>query len=294
MDSIVQNVVDALTLGSLYALLGLGIALVFGIMQLVNFAHAELLMFGGYALFVTAALAWPLSMAISIIFVILLALTMERVAFRGIRGANPATGLITAFAVSFLLQNVAILVFGGRPKTVALPEVLSESFVLGNIRVAKLNVLVVGLTILLLGVLGAFLKRTNLGIQMRAAAEDFEMARLLGVRADVVIATAFAMSGFLAGVAAIILVAQTGTLTPTMGILPVLMAFAVTILGGLGSLTGAVLAGFVLGGLQATFQIVLPLDIRPYRDAFVFSFVILILLVRPQGLIVVRSARGQI
>ena len=136
---------------------------------------------------------------------------------------------------------------------------------------------------------GLFLKKTRLGVQMRAAAEDFPMARLLGVRANTVIAAAFALSGLLAGVAAILLVAQTGTLTPTMGVTPVLVAFVATIIGGLGSLGGAVIGGFALGTLTVTLQAELPLALRAYRDAFVFGGVIAILVFRPNGLLGAKS-----
>ena len=291
MNALIQFVIDAASVGSLFALLGLGIALIFGIMGLVNFAHAELIMFGGYLLFLTSDLPWPLPWLICIVGVVILALAMERVAFRKIRGADPATGLIASFAVAFLLQNVAILVFGGRPKSVAMPAILQEFVTFDGIRIPFLNLLIIGTTAVILVALWAFLGRTAMGVQMRAAAEDFDVARLLGVRADRVIAVAFALSGVLAAVAAIFLVAQTGTLTPTMGVWPVLIAFAVTIIGGLGSLSGAVLSGFVLGALTVAFQTLLPLEIRPYRDAFVFGGLILLLLLRPRGLIPPRVAR---
>ena len=145
------------------------------------------------------------------------------------------------------------------------------------------------MTLALLAAVGLFLRRTTLGTQMRAAAEDFRMARVLGIRANTVIASAFALSGLLAGTAAILLTAQTGTASPTMGVNIVLVAFTATILGGMGSLRGAVLGGFSIGVLTVTLQASLPLDLRPYRDAFVFAAVLAVLVVRPQGLLPARA-----
>jgi branched-chain amino acid transport system permease protein len=139
-----------------------------------------------------------------------------------------------------------------------------------------------------------FLRKASLGVQMRAAAEDFEVARLLGVRANRVIAAAFALSGLLAGVASILLVGTTGSVTPTMGVTPVLIAFIATVMGGMGSLIGAVIGGFVLGALTVVLQIALPLQLRGYRDAFAFGTVLLILLVRPQGLIVPETEQSRV
>src|SRR3990172_3961635 len=282
MQFALQNAVDAISLGSLYALFALGIALIFGIMQLVNFAHGELIMVGGYALFFLGHPPWPLLIAGVLVIVIAFALVMERVAFRPVRGANPATLLVTSFAVSFFLQNLAILIFSSRPKAVALSPIFTEFFAVGGLRIAKLNVLIVLVTILLLTGLAAFLKKTPLGVQMRAAAEDFGMARLLGVRANTVIATAFAISGLLAGVAALLLEAQTATLTPTMGLNPVIIAFVATVIGGMASLPGAVLGGFTLGCLTVALHASLPPEFRAYRDAFAFGAVIAILVFRPQ------------
>ena len=139
-----------------------------------------------------------------------------------------------------------------------------------------------------------FLTRTRIGVQMRAAAEDFRMARLLGVRANRVIATAFAISGLAAALAAFVLVAQTGTVSPTMGLSPVLVGFVAMVLGGMGSLRGAVLGGYVLGVVTVALQSYLPLEMRFYRDAFAYTVVILVLLVRPQGLVVARSTTQRV
>jgi branched-chain amino acid transport system permease protein len=246
-------------------------------------------MIGAYALFFIVSPPWPVRIAAILGITVFAALAMERVAFRPARGADPDTLLITSFAVSFLLQNLAILSFGALPRSVAIAPFLTGSVRIGSYSIPNIDLVTVGVTAFLLLVLGLFLARTRLGVQMRAAAENFTMARLLGVRADTVIATAFALSGLLAGVAAIILTQQTGIIEPTIGVAPVLAAFVATILGGLGSLVGAVVGGYFLGGLTVALQATLPLALRSYRDAFVFAAVLLVLVLRPQGLLVHRS-----
>jgi branched-chain amino acid transport system permease protein len=294
MTTVLQYAIDAISLSSLYAVLALGIALIFGVMRLINFAHGELIMIGAYAAFYLVDTPWPVLVLATVAVVVTAALLMERAAFRPVRSASPATLLVTSFALSYLVQNLAIIVFGARPKTVSLSVGLTESFEVGELRIPKLNVLTVGVTVLLLASLVVFLKRTSIGVQMRAAAEDFGMARILGVRANAVIATAFALSGLLAAVAALLLVLQTGAITPSMGLGPVIIAFIATVIGGMGSLSGAVLGGFVLGSLSVALQAALPVELRPFRDAFVFGAVLAILLLRPQGLVVLRSARARI
>lgn len=294
MTVVVQNGIDAISLGSLYALLALGVALVFGIMGLINFAHGELIMAGGFALVYLGHPAWPILVAATLAIVVVLALAIERASFRPVRGANPITLLVTSFALSYLLQNLAQLIFGSIPRVTSLWTGLSEAFTIRSVSIPKLDVVTVGGTLVLLLALTLFLNRTRLGVQMRAAAENFRMARVLGVRANTVIATAFALSGLLAGVAAILLVARTGVVTPTMGSGPVLVAFIATVLGGMGSLRGAVLGGFVVGAITVALQAYLPLELRYYRDAFAYAAVIAMLLLRPQGLIVAKGVVARI
>jgi branched-chain amino acid transport system permease protein len=295
MTEIAQYVIDALSLGSLYAVFALGIALVFGIMGLINFAHGELIMAGGYALVLLQDDVGFGRLIALFAVVVLLALAMERVAFRPVRKADPETMLVTSFAVSFLLQSLAVLIFGGLPRSVTpWASITSEHFTVGGLQIQYLDLLAVVTTAVILAGLALFFGRTRIGVQMRAAAEDFTTARLLGVRANTVIALSFALSGALAGVAALFLVAKTGIVTPSMGLAPVLAAFIATIVGGLGSVQGAVLGGYVLGAITVALQAALPLDLRPYRDAFVFAAVIAVLLLRPQGLLVPRTAQRRV
>jgi branched-chain amino acid transport system permease protein len=294
MTNVIQNIIDALALGSLYALFALGVALIFGIMRLVNFAHGELIMVGAYVLVLISDAPFVVKAVGAVLVSIAFALLMERIAMRPVRNSDPTTLLITSFAVSYLLQNLAILILGSTPKSGQVSQTLSESFNIGSLSVSKLDVATVVVTLVLLGGLALFLNRTPIGVQMRAAAENFRMARLLGVPANRVIATAFGISGLLAGIAAVFLVAQTGNVSPTLGLTPVLFAFMATVLGGLGSLSGAVVGGFLLGGVSVALQALLPLGVRDYRDALLFGAVLLVLVLRPQGLIVPRTAVGRI
>lgn len=304
MQAIVQNIVDALSLGSLFALTALGISLLFGIMRLVNFAHGDLITVGAYALIIPSTNsnavmyigAWPVILTIVAIclVVIILAVLCERIAFRPLRGADPSVLMIASFAVSYFLQNALIMIYGGRPKGVDLWPFLQQQVQIGSIRLQLLQLMTIATTFVLLGLLALFLHRSALGRQMRAASENFLMARLLGVRANLVIAAAFALSGFFAAVVSMFYVVQRGTLAYDVGVPLVMAGFVATVIGGMGSVLGAVLGGFFVGVANVFFQVVLPIEMRSNRDAFVFAFVVLILLIRPSGLIKVKSVEERV
>jgi branched-chain amino acid transport system permease protein len=291
---LLQTSVDAISLGALYALITLGMAIVFSIMRLVNFAHGELLMIAGYALIAFGSVPLGLMIIATLVVVVVAALAMERVAFRPVRDSDPATLLITSFAISFLLQNLARLIEGSEPKTITLSGDLLQSWTLGSIHIQKVQALTLVTTIVAVVALSLFVNRTRMGVQMRAAAEDFGMARLLGVRANRVIAVAFALSGLLAAIAGTLLVAQTGAVTPTMGLTPVLVGFVASVLGGIGSLRGAVIAGMLLGIVATLLQAYLPVELRYYRDAFTYGAVLLALILRPEGLVRVRTRQVRV
>jgi branched-chain amino acid transport system permease protein len=294
VSTAVQHVVDASALGSFYALFALGIALIFGIMRLVNFAHGELIMVGSFAVYFTQTLWWPLIVLAAVAASIAMALVTERVAFRPIRGASPATLLITSFAVSYLLQSSARLVFTSLPKSADIDPLLRESFVVRGVFFSWLTVITIGVTVLLLVALAVFLRTTAIGTQMRAAAEDFDAARLCAVDANRVVAVAFALSGLLAGVAALLVVGQTGSLFPTMGLTPVLFGFTAAVIGGMGSLAGAVLGGYLLGAGSTALSIMLPTSVAPFRDVFLFLLVLVVLTVRPEGIVRARGAVSRV
>lgn len=304
MMSFMQTLVDAAALGGLYALVSLAIGFVFGIMRLINFAQGDYIAVGAYALVVpTASVAPPLLfgalpaplMVIAVLLtVVILALATERIAFRPLRQTNPATLLVSSFAVSYFLQHLIMLVHTGRPKSIDISGAMGNAVDIGGLRVPGTQLLTMAVAVGLLAALVLFLKRTAIGVQMRAAAESFQMARLLGVSANRVIAVAFAVSGVLSGTVSLLLIMQTGTLDIRMGMMPVIYAFFATVIGGMGSLPGAALGGFLVGAVSVLLQTYLPADLRPFRDAGVFILVILTLLWRPSGLIATSANRERV
>lgn len=288
LNESLQFLINALSLGGLYALMALGLALVYSILQLANFAYGELVMVGGYTLLVVGRvkpLPWLIVAVISIVMAIITSLLLERVAFRPVRHASPNTMLITSFAVSTLLQNAALLLISPRTRAVRIPSFFIENIKLGGLLISKSNLLSLVVSLATLGLLTLFLRRTILGSALRAAADDFVMTRLLGVRANQVIAAAFAISGCLAGLVALFWVGRTASVVPHIGLNPVLIAFVASVIGGMGSLTGAVVGGYLLGLLTVGLNTILPQGLLDFRQAFLFGIVILLLLFRPQGLI---------
>jgi branched-chain amino acid transport system permease protein len=221
----------------------------------------------------------------------LFAFGMERVAFRPVRGADATTLMVTSFAVSYVLQNLAIVIAGSEPQPIELGGSLIKPLDVLGIRVPKLDLITMGTSLVLVIGLVLFLKRTSLGIQMRAAAEDLRTARLLGVRVNGVIAAAFIISGLLAAAIALLLVVQTGSVSPMMGVTPLIVGIMAAVIGGMGRLAGAAVGGFLLGCVTIALQATLPADIRGYRDAMVYALIIAVLVFRPQGLLAGRAPR---
>ena len=290
-----QTIADSIVLGSLYAIFALGISLIFGIMRLVNFAHGELIMLGALVIVWLDDAPLYVQLPVAVLVPVAAALALERVVFRPARGASPTTLLVMSFAVSVGIQNLVQAIRGDtKPQGANVSGWLGGRVEIGSVVVSRLAVLTVVVVGALLVLLALFLQRSALGVQMRAAAEDFEMSRLLGVRADVVIASAFAISGLLAGVGAILLMGQTGTWSHGMGLVPVIYGFVATVLGGLGSLSGAVIGGYVVGGLATTLQVTLPERFASFRDAVLFVILFLVLAARPNGLVQLRSQLGRV
>ena len=290
MDSIsdfVQYLVSSLSVGGLYALMALGLVIVYGISQLINFAYGELIMVAGYGLLIFGRswLPWVIVAIMSVICAIIFALGMDQIAFRPVRNASPTTMLITSFAVSTLLQSVALLLISPRPRAPRLPSIFVESVQIAGIRVKVVDVIALVVSIIALVALQIFLRKSIVGLSLRAAADDFTMTRLVGVNANKVIATAFAISGLLAGIVALFWIGRIGQVLPTVGFQPVLIAFIASVVGGLSSIKGAVLGGYILGFLTIGLQTWLPQDVNAYRDAIMFGIVIVMLLIRPEGLI---------
>ena len=295
MIPFLQNLIDAISLGSIYALVALGIGLLFGILRLINFAHGDFITIGAYALIVPSAdvtarlmiggWPWPLLIPAVCLIVVVAALLTDALVFRPIRRASSPTLMIASFAVSYIIQNGVLMAYGSRPKAVDLWSGANTQVLIGTLRVPMLQLITLVTTLVLMAAISLFLKRTSYGVQMRAAAEDFRMAQYLGVRGNVVIGIAFAISGILAGVVSLLYTTQAGSLSHTMGVPLALFAFVAVVVGGMGSLVGAVVGGFAIGIIVTMLQAYLPPDLRAFRDAFAFAFVILVLLVRPAGLV---------
>jgi branched-chain amino acid transport system permease protein len=299
MIGFLQNLIDALSLGSLYALAALGIGLMFGVLRLINFAHGDFITIGAYALIVPATDAtarmfigdWPLPFLVLAVctIVVVFALLCDFLLFRRIRQATPPTLMIASFAAGYIIENGILVIYGARPKAIDLWPSLGREIEIRGLHVPKLELVTIGVTLFLMIVLTLFLKRTRFGVQMRAAAEDFQMARYVGVQADFVIGLAFSISGILAAVASLLYISQTGALSFGLGVPLMLFALIGTVIGGMGSLIGAVVGGFTVGFVASMLQAYLPEELRSFRDAFVFAIVILILLFRPSGLIPTKA-----
>lgn len=292
MTEVLQNILNALSVGGTYALLALGLAMVFSVFGLINFAHGELMTIAGYAIFFAlgAGIPFILAAVLGVAAAGLGAVSMERVVFRPLRGASVPILLLASMALGAALQVLFQDLISARPEAVTAPGFLSGTVSVGQLHLGVIQSLAIVITIALLIVLTVFLRRTTLGISMRAAAEDFQTTRLMGIRADRVIGVAFLGSGLLAGVAAVSWVAVRGSVDPLMGQLPMFKAFIAVIIGGVGSFAGAVAGGLLLGAIEVGLQSYLPSNALGYQDAIAFGIVIAVLLVKPRGLFAAKES----
>ena len=292
-----EFLINAISLGSLYALLALGLVIIYGILKMVNFAYGELIMIGGYVLYLVGSntnLPWLIVAVVAVLGAMAVSYLTELVAFRRVREKSLTALLITSFAVSTLLQNGALLIISPRAKAVALPKVFSTSITLFGITTPMRSILTIVVSIALLVGLTLLFRYTILGIALRAAADNFRMTRMLGVPANLVISSAFVLSGAIAGVVSLFWIGRTASVTPTIGLGPLLIAFVATVIGGMRSLVGAVVGGFVYGMLFSFIGVLLPQTLLNYREAFMFLIVVLILLLRPEGLVRVKYAQERV
>jgi branched-chain amino acid transport system permease protein len=280
----IQYLIDATAIGSLYALVALGFGLIFGVLRIVNFAHGELLMIGGYTLYATRN--WPMVLSIVTLLVVVagVSVLMERLIFRPVRGATPATMLVLTFGVSFLLRSIALRQWSAQGKTVMAFSGLNKSFLVGDLRIRYVTILAILTCGLLLFLVTLFLTRTDTGLQMRAASTDFAMARALGVRADSITVAAFIIAGFLAAVATLFFVVQRPVITPSFGLQIGIIALVGVVVGGLERLVPATIGGFFIGFANAMLGSVLPSAQRIFLDSALYGLVILVLLFKPQGM----------
>ncbi len=278
-----QTLVDAVGLGAVYALMAVGIGLVFGVLRLVNFAYGQLVMAGAYTLAFTSG--WPVAGSILACFAVVIALSflMERTVFRPLRTHSPAVMLVTTFAIAFLLQAVA-LILDIRDGTIGEPAVsiapLNQAVSIGGVDVRKVTILAVAVAVVTLGLLA----RTTIGLQMRAASTDFRTARLLGVQADRVIGVAVLLSGLLAATVAVILTVQFPLVAPEFALKETIVVLVGVVVGGIDRLWTATLGGFAIGFATGVINGALPTDKTVFLPSAVFALVILVLLLRPAGI----------
>lgn len=292
MTELVQNLIDGLGRGSLYALLALGVAVVFGVMHLLNFAHGELITVSGYATYAAFNSGWSWYVVAPMIVAVCIAtsLAVERIAFSRVRGASEFTQLLTSFGIHFLVNAVFLMYVGARVKTFPEPSWIADTYTVGPLKVEVFDTVVIIVTILTLGLTAAVLQRTMFGLSLRAAAADFDAARLMGVNSDRVIRGAFALSGALAGIAGIFWLMRAGHTSPTAGIDPMLSGVLAALIGGLGSLKGAVYGGLALGLAEVLLRTWLPGTAAALTEGVVFTLIALLFIFRPGGLVNVAQA----
>ena len=291
---IAQQIVNGLNQGSIYALVAIGLTIVYGILRLINFAHGDLLMVGAYlglALLLNSALPLGAAVLVQMIVVGGVGILVERLAYRPLRGAPEVAMLITSLAVSSILQNGTVMTLTAQPRAFRLPKGLIALHQVGGVSFSTLNILTVGLAIVMMLLLTLFVTRTRVGIAMRACAENLQAARLMGININQVIAYAFAIGSALAAMAGFMWAGRFGEIEPFMGFLPGLKAFVAAVIGGIGNIPGAVLGGYLLGFAEIFFVGFLPPAFSGYRDAFVFGLLLLVLLVRPHGLLPTAAER---
>ncbi|MDF2094606.1 branched-chain amino acid ABC transporter permease [Aquibaculum arenosum] len=284
---LLQQMINGLVLGSVYALVAVGFSMIYGIVRLINFAHGDVLMVGAFSAFaILLVFGFPLWAAVLAVLTIgaILAMLIDFIAFRPQRSAPQVNGFITSLGVSILMQNLGILLLSGQPRPFNLPGWMRTNLDVLGARMTVLEIVTVAVTLLVLLGLTYFVRGTRMGIAMRATAENPLAARLMGIRVNKAIATAFALGGALAGLAGLLWAGRAGQIDPLMGFVPGLKAFVAAVIGGVGSLVGAVLGGYLLGFAEVLFVGLLPPSFGSYRDAFVFGLLILILLVLPNGL----------
>lgn len=286
-QTFMQQFVNALSLGSLYALIAIGYTMVYGILRLINFAHGDVFMIGGYLAFyaVTAfMMPWWAAMIVAIALTAIFGMGLERVAYRPLRDSPRISIMISAIGASFLIENLAIVLFDARPKAFPVPDFFASTFVLGGVHVSMVSVVIPMVTALFLAALLWVVYRTKTGMAMRAVSTDIDAARLMAIDVNRIVAFTFAVGSGLAAIGGIMWALKYPRLEPLMGIMPGLKCFIAAVIGGIGSISGAVLGGLLLGLIELMTIAFMP-ELTGYKDAFAFVLLIVVLLVKPTGLL---------
>lgn len=286
-DYLIQQLINTLTLGSLYAIVAVGFSLIYGVIRLVNFAHGDLMMIGA---FTTLALLQSLSEYWLVIPFMILAYgffigcVLERIAFRPIRGAPMITGFVITLSLSIMIQNLGLIFYGAQPTSFRLPDFFSQPVAIGDFTIPMID-LVIPVTVFTLAILLIqFIRHHRLGIAMRAVSENLLAAQLMGISVKHTVLVAVGLGSALACLAGFLWGGKFGQIDPMMGLTPGLKAFIATIIGGVGSISGAIAGGFILAIAEILIIGLLPPEYASYRAGFVFGTLIIILLIRPQGL----------
>lgn len=286
MEQILQQIINGVSLGSIYALIALGYTMVYGIINLINFAHGDIYMMGafvGYALTTFLGLGFIPSLIISMIACSILGIVVEKIAYKPLRNSSRISLLITAISVSLFLQYIMVYFVG--PQTRTYPQILKNNritFLDGNVILDIKNIYILVITVILMIALQYVVRKTTIGKAMRAVALDKEAAELMGIDVNKVISFTFAMGSALAGAAGVLVGIYYNTINPLMGSMPGLKAFVAAVLGGIGIIPGALFGGFFLG---MTETIVSAYGGSIFRDAVAFGVLILVLLIKPNGLL---------
>jgi len=283
---LLQNLSNGISLGFLFALIAIGYSMVYGILNLINFAHGDIFMMATFFVYYAIALfsiPWGLAFFVGILLTILLGVSVDRFAYRPLRNSPRISCLCSAIGMSFLLENFAIVVFGGRPKAFFRPEIFTKMYTIFNVRIHSVSIVTPVIAILALLVLTYIIHRTKIGLAMRAISRDFDTANLMGININKTIAFTFAIGSGLAAIGAILWALRYPQIYPYMGIFPGWRAFAAAIMGGIGSIRGATLGGFLVGLLSIMIVVFLP-ALAGYKDAFIFIGVIIVLSFKPKGL----------
>lgn len=279
----IETLINGLSIGSTYAMIALGYTMVYGIAKMLNFAHGDVIMVGGYMIFVTlSAVGNPiLGLLAAVVFCVALGITIEKVAYKPLRGASPLAVLITAIGVSYLLQSTAQIIFGSAPKMVNVADLGNVSFL--GLTIPVYTLVTLGCSMVIMLALSLFVKFTKTGRAMIAVSEDKGAAQLMGINVNKIIMITFAIGSALAAFAGFFMLMKSPSLTNTLGAMPGIKAFTAAVIGGIGSIPGAMLGGVLMGVVEAV-SLTIP-AVAPYTDAIEFLILIIILLVRPTGIL---------
>ena len=282
-----QHLVNALSLGSLYALIAIGYTMVYGILRLINFAHGDVFMLGSYLAFYGAGvflLPWWGSVVLAIGLTTLFGIGLEKVAYRPLRDSPRISLMVSAIGASFLIESLGTVVFGGRPKGVQVPDILNTVVAFGGVSALSVSLLIPVIAFAALAVLLWIVNKTKTGMAMRAVSTDLDAARLMAIDVNNIVSFTFGTGSFLAALGGIMWSYKYPQLNPLMGMMPGIKCFIAAVIGGIGNITGAVLGGFLLGFIELMIVAFFP-DLSGYRDAFAFVLLIVVLLVKPTGLL---------